>query len=99
MTQPPVPPGSPPPPGSFPPPAVTRLRGYYPPGWLLPAGAFRRTAPQAYTSWITRVVAYFIDVLPVVVLFGIGMASMFVTGENDCVTISGDQGIQRQLHL
>jgi len=38
------------------------------------------------------VAAYFIDALPVVGLFGIGMVSMLVTGENDCVTISGDQG-------
>lgn len=72
MTYPPVPPaGYYPPPGGFPPPV-----GGYPALGHLPR--------QAYTSWLTRVAAYLIDLVPVAVLTGIGQAVMSATTENTC---------------
>ena len=52
-----------------------------------PAGMLPK---EAYTSWITRVAAYFIDVLPAAVLMGIGQLIMFSTAKNDCLSESTD---------
>ena len=73
----------PPPPGSFPPPAP----GAYYPG--APSGALPK---EAYTSWITRVAAYFIDLVPAAAIAGIGQGVMFATGKNECTTDSSDLG-------
>jgi uncharacterized RDD family membrane protein YckC len=90
---PPAPPmgGYPPPPpmGGYPPPPP--LGGYPPYGYPLPPGAYPQLGgtglpPQAYTSWITRVAAYFIDLVPVVVLFIVGQALLLVTAtKSGCV--------------
>lgn len=75
MTTPPVPP----PPGNFPPP------GYpYPPHAPYPGVPV--LPKEAYTSWLTRVAAYFIDTVPIVVLVLAGQALMLATAaQNDCV--------------
>jgi uncharacterized RDD family membrane protein YckC len=83
MTQPPVPPGSHPPPGGFYPPAG----GYYPPP--ASAGALPK---YAYTPWITRVAAYFIDAVPVLALGGIGPVIILATADNDCISEGSDLG-------
>ena len=77
------PPGNypPPPPGAYPPP------GYYPPPAM--AGALPK---EAYTPWIRRVGAYLIDLLPLLVLNGIGQGVQFGTAENICVTDDSDIG-------
>ena len=96
MTIPPVPPpGSYPPPGGYPP-----LSGGYPPpvGNYPPPVPYPAEAPlgalpkQAYTSWLTRVAACLIDLVPVAVLAGIGQAVQFATAQNTCITDSTDNG-------
>jgi len=84
---PPPPPGAypPPPQGNYPPPPP----GYYYPPAPNVAGAFPK---EAYTPWITRVLAYLIDTLPVLALTGIGQGLLLGTGTNECVNDSGDTG-------
>ena len=88
---PPVPPPGnypPPPPGNYPPPPPP---GYYPPsGGYYPAPAAAGLPKEAYTPWFTRVIAYLIDSLPVIVLAGVGQGVMFGTAENDCLSGSTD---------
>lgn len=69
-----IPPGNypPPPSGNYPPPPP----GYHPPA----AQAYGVLPQQAYTSWITRVLATVIDSIPVIVLYGIGQVLMMTTG-------------------
>lgn len=95
MTVPPVPPppGSyPPPPGGFPPPGdyPPPPPGNFPPP---PPGAYYPAATgalpkEAYTSWFTRVLAYFIDFIPVALLIGIGQGIQWVTAVKDCASDS-----------
>ena len=82
MTQPPVPPGSYPPPGGY----YPASGGYYPPA---PAGALPK---DAYTPWITRVAAYFIDAVPVLALGGIGTVIILATADNECISEGSDLG-------
>lgn len=96
---PPPPPGNYPPPGSYPPPAGYPPPGSYPPppGNYPPPGYYppvmAGTLPkQAYTPWIRRVGAFFIDFLPVAVLNGIGQGVQFGTAENTCITNDSDIG-------
>lgn len=89
MTTPPVPP----PPGNYPPPGF-EPQGYYPTppqgGYQLPPGTFypypyapvSELPKHAYTSWITRVAAYAIDMVPMAVLFGIGLYA--IAGRRIC---------------
>ncbi len=85
MTQPPPPPGNypPPPPGNYPPPPP----GNYPPPPPPGAGVLPK---EAYTPWITRVGAFIIDSLPIVILSGVGQGLSLATGENNCTSTSGD---------
>ena len=75
--------GYPPPPqgGSYPPPPPPQ-GGYLPPppqgGPVLPK--------EAYTPWITRVLAWLIDYIPVAILYGIGWGLLVGTRETACVT-------------
>ena len=85
MTTPPVPP----PPGNYPPP---------PGGYQLPPGVFYPYPPamalpkQAYTPWITRVVAYFIDMVPIAVLIIAGQAVVMATAaQSDCTSTQTNQ--------
>ncbi|BBZ42738.1 RDD family protein [Mycobacterium parmense] len=78
----PPPPPPPPPGGSYPPPPPPS-GGYAPP----PPGPAIRTLPtQEYTSWLTRVLAFVIDILPYAVLHGIGAAILYSTQQTACVT-------------
>ena len=81
---PPPPPGNypPPPPGGYPPPPP----GGYPPAGY-PQGGYPQVLPkEAYTPWITRVLAAIIDYLPIAILSGIGQGVALATGEGGCVT-------------
>lgn len=92
---PPPPPGSYPPPGNYPPPPP----GNYPPP---PPGNFPPPAPgygsagspvgqlpqEAYTSWLTRVGAYFIDLLPILLVYGIPSMIAGSTAKKECITTS-----------
>lgn len=90
---PPPPPGNypPPPPGNYPPPPP----GNYPPpapgygSYGSPAGTpVGQLPPEAYTSWLTRVGAYFIDFIPILVLYGIPAMIAGTTANKECVTTS-----------
>jgi uncharacterized RDD family membrane protein YckC len=48
---------------------------------------------DAYTSWFTRVLAWIIDVLPVVVVQGIGQSFAVATGDNQCVSDEVGYGV------
>lgn len=80
---PPPPPGNypPPPPGNYPPPAP----GYGSYGGGTPVGQLPQ---EAYTSWLTRVGAYFIDSIPILVLYGIPSMIAGTTSRKECVTTS-----------
>ncbi|WP_111511900.1 RDD family protein, partial [Mycobacterium kyogaense] len=81
----------PPPPGGYPPPP----QGNYPPGGFPPPqqGGYPQAAPalpkEAYTSWLTRVAAWFIDYIPVFILVGLGQGIAILTGDNNCENING----------
>ena len=88
-TYPPPPPPPPPPqPGGFQPPPPG---GFPPPGggaYPAAGGQAIGTLPTAaYTSWIHRVGAYLIDIIPIVIVGGIGQGiATFALSENSCVT-------------
>jgi hypothetical protein len=71
MTTPPPPGNYPPPPGDYPPPS------YGPPGGGLPT--------DAYTPWLTRVLATLIDLAPYAVIVGIGYGIEAATQETACI--------------
>ncbi|MCF6388184.1 RDD family protein [Mycobacterium sp. MBM] len=77
---PPPPPGGypPPPQGGFPPPPPGGGYGGQPGGAALPK--------EAYTPWLTRVLAWIIDIIPVVILEGIGYGLLLGTRETVCLT-------------
>lgn len=85
---PPPPPsgGYPPQPGGYPPPPA----GAYPsgqPGAYPPPPARGPVLPkEAYTPWIHRVGAAIIDILPALVVVGIGQGIAFGTADNQCVS-------------
>jgi uncharacterized RDD family membrane protein YckC len=94
---PPPPPGnylSPPPPpgGGYPPPPPPQGGGYpaapqaaaaYPPP---PAATGPGLPTEAYTPWLTRVLAWLIDSIPIFIIEGIGWALLMGTQETACVT-------------
>jgi uncharacterized RDD family membrane protein YckC len=86
MTLPPPPPGNypPPPPGNYPPPPP----GDYPPPPPPPGAGL--LPKEAYTPWIKRVGAYIIDIIPILILSGVGQGLMVATGENNCTSSSVD---------
>lgn len=88
--QPPPPPGNypPPPQGGYPPPPPPQGGGYPPPqaGYGPPAGAAGERPTDAYTPWLTRVLAYIIDYIPVFVLEGIGVGLLLGTRETACIS-------------
>jgi RDD family len=100
------PPGNypPPPAGNYPPPPP-QAGGYPPPppgGYapIPPGGAYGAPPPpggvigllpqQAYTSWVTRVLAFIIDYIPYLIIVGLGWGIMM--GTQECVDFS-DTGL------
>ncbi len=79
------PPSAPPPPpggGSYPPPPPPS-GGYAPP----PPGPAIRTLPtDSYAPWLSRALAFLIDILPYAVVHGIGIGIMAATQQSACVT-------------
>jgi uncharacterized RDD family membrane protein YckC len=102
--QPPPPPGNypppPPPPGSgYPPPPPPQGGGYppapqaaaaYPPP---PAATGPGLPTEAYTPWLTRVLAWLIDSIPIFIIEGIGLALLTGTQETACVTDSSQYNL------
>lgn len=88
MTDQPPPPGNyppPPPGGSYPPPPPPQGGGYPPPAGA-PGGPGAALPTEAYTPWVTRVLAWLIDFLPFFIIVGIGWAIQMLTQETDCIT-------------
>ena len=93
---PPPPGGYPPPPppqgGGFPPqaPPPPAGGGYQPPqaatGYQPATSAGPALPQEAYTPWLTRVLAYLIDAIPVIILEAIGWGVLLGTQETACVT-------------
>ncbi|KKB99877.2 RDD family protein [Mycolicibacter arupensis] len=71
----------PPPPGNYPPQAPGY--GSYPGQTGTPVC---RLPHEAYTSWLTRVAAYFVDFLPILVLYGIPSMIAGTTADKECIT-------------
>ncbi len=67
--------------GSYPPPPPS-AGGYAPPP---PGPAVRALPTESYTPWITRVLAYLIDYIPVAVVIGIGALIQGLTMEQQCI--------------
>jgi uncharacterized RDD family membrane protein YckC len=98
--QPPPPPGNyphpppppPPPVGGYPPPPPPQGGGYPPPppqavgAYPPPAAPGPALPTEAYTPWLTRVLAYLIDAIPVLILEAIGYGLLFGTRETACIT-------------
>ncbi|MHA3019826.1 RDD family protein [Mycobacterium sp. BMJ-28] len=90
-TPPPPPPGNypppPPPPGGYPPPPQGGFPPPPPPGAGFGAGGPGGALPkESYTPWLTRVLAWLIDFIPVAILEGIGYGLLLGTTETVCVT-------------
>ena len=64
-----------------PPPATTPPSGYPPPP---PEGEALPT--ESYTPWLTRVLAFIIDIIPYAIIVGIGYGIEAATQETACVT-------------
>lgn len=73
----------PPPVGGEYPPAPPPSGGYAPPP---PGPAIRGLPQRAYTSWISRAAAYLIDVLPFVVILGVGWLVLQNSVDSACLT-------------
>src|ERR1700712_1315606 len=92
MTNPPPPPPGnyppppPPPPGNYPPPPPPGGGGYPPPQGFSgpPTGGGLPT--DAYTPWLTRVLAWLIDYVPYLIIVGIGYGIEAATQETVCVS-------------
>ena len=89
--QPPPPPGNypppPPPPGGYPPPPGP----YGGPGYPPPPAALGVALPkEAYTPWLTRVLAWLIDSIPIFIAYGIGWLLLVGTRETACMTDSSE---------
>ncbi|UNB54112.1 RDD family protein [Mycolicibacterium sp. YH-1] len=89
MTDQPPPPGNYPPPppqgGGYPPPPPPQGGGYPPPAGA-PGGPGAALPTEAYTPWVTRVLAFLIDYVPFIIIVGIGWAIQMLTQETDCIT-------------
>src|SRR3984893_3213329 len=97
--QPPSPPGNypppPPPPGGYPPPPGG---GYHPPpqvatGYPPPAAAGPALPTEAYTPWLTRVLAWLIDSVPIFIVEGIGWAILMGTQETACISDTSEYNL------
>ncbi len=106
MTDQPPPPGNnppPPPPGGYPPPPPPQ-GGFPPPqgGFPAPQGGFppQMGVPgpalpkESYTPWLTRVLAWLIDFIPVAIIEGIAWGILVGTQETVCITDSSEYDLR-----
>ncbi len=81
------PPPPPPPGGGYPPPPAPQGGYAPPPVGGAPGGGL---GPEAYTPWLTRVLAWLVDWLPPLVLIGIGSSLLAVMQEVETVCVNDD---------
>jgi hypothetical protein len=79
------PPPPPPPGGGYPPPPPAS-GGYAPP----PPGVGSGGSPSQYTPWLTRVLAWLIDYIPVALLTGIGVICLTTMQKVETVCLTDD---------
>jgi uncharacterized RDD family membrane protein YckC len=95
-------PPPPPPPGGYPPPPGPQGGGYPPPpppqgglgypppqggpGYPQAGGPVAALPKEAYTPWLTRVLAWLIDSIPIFIVYGIGWLLLIGTRETACIT-------------
>jgi uncharacterized RDD family membrane protein YckC len=68
--------------GGFPPPPPQGGYGYA----SVPAGPVATLPQEAYTPWLTRVLAWLIDSVPIFIVYGIGWLLLIGTRETACIT-------------
>lgn len=89
-------PPPPPPSGGYPPPPPSS-GGFEPPqygSFAQPAGGPGGPLPkESYTPWLTRVLAWVVDYIPVLIIEGIGWGILAGTRETACVTGVAEYGI------
>ncbi|MCW2628766.1 RDD family protein [Mycobacterium sp.] len=96
---PPPPPVGYPSPGGYPsPPPPPAGGGYQPPpqaatGYPPPGTAGPALPKEAYTPWLTRVLAWLIDFVPVFIVEGIGWAILMGTQETACITDTSEYNL------
>jgi uncharacterized RDD family membrane protein YckC len=95
----------PPPPGGYPPPPPAQGGGYAPPAaggydapqagtaYPPPATAAPVLPTEAYTPWGTRVLAWLIDAVPLLILEGIGWGLLLGTRQTECITDSSEYNL------
>lgn len=92
---PPPPPGG----GGYPPPPPSQGGGFPPPpggGYAqagAPGGPGAPLPKEAYTPWLTRVLAWIIDYIPYMIVVGIGYGIEAATQETVCVTDSSEYNL------
>lgn len=85
----------PPPPGSYPPPPPPG-GGFQPPQGGFPPQMGMQGAPlpkEAYTPWLTRVLAWVLDIIPVLIIEGIAWGILMGTQETVCITDSSEYAL------
>lgn len=91
-------PPPPPPGGGYPPPPPPQ-GGYAPPppgagfGAPPPGQPLGQLPQSAYTSWVTRAVAWIIDYIPYMIIVGIGYGIEAATQETACVTDTSEYNL------
>ncbi|MDT5017069.1 MAG: hypothetical protein QOD39_3229, partial [Mycobacterium sp.] len=70
------------PPGNYPPPPPP------PSGYPPPQAPGQALPKDAYTPWLTRVLAWIIDYIPAALISGIGVAVLLSTRETACIDMS-----------
>jgi uncharacterized RDD family membrane protein YckC len=73
--------------GGYPPPPPHQGGYGYPPS---PAGPVAALPKEAYTPWLTRVLAWLIDSVPIFIVYGIGWLLLIGTRETACITDSSE---------
>ena len=77
----------PPPPGGYPPPPPPSAGGFAPQGMVgYPVPGTPALPKTAYAPWSSRVLAWIIDAIPLLILEGIGVGVLLGTQETACVT-------------
>ncbi|MCT7657270.1 RDD family protein [Mycobacterium deserti] len=83
-------PGYPPQSGGYPP---QQHGGYGPQGGGFPPSQVPALPQDAYTPWFTRVLAYLIDAVPILILLGITYGIAFGTADNNCTSDADGYGV------
>ena len=76
--------------GGYPPPLPSQGEYGFPPS---PAGPVEALPKEAYTPWLTRVLAWLIDSVPIFIVYGIGWLLLIGTRETACITDTSEYNL------